>query len=78
MIEILKHGMITGAKRRFSINCPFCLCKFNFEEEDITAKEKRLGGCSYIACPDCKKIIKFFEDEQQIGVKYTIKNNENI
>lgn len=48
MIEILKHGMITGAKRRFSITCPFCLCKFNFE------------------------------DEHQIGVKYTIGNNENV
>lgn len=78
MIEILKHGMFTRTKRRFSISCPFCLCKFNFEDEDITAKEKRLNGYSYIACPECKKIIKFSENEHQIGIKYTIGNNENV
>lgn len=78
MIEILKHGIPTGAKRRFSISCPFCFCKFNFEDEDITSKEKRLDGYSYIACPECNKIIKFLESEHQIGVNYTIGNNENI
>lgn len=77
MIEILKHGMLTRTKRRFSISCPFCLCKFNFEDEDITAKEKRPDGYSYIACPECNKIIKFLESEHQIGVNYTIGDNGN-
>lgn len=78
MIEILKHGIPNGAKRRFSISCPFCFCEFNFEEDDILSKEKRPNGYSYISCPECNKIIKFLESEHQIGVKYTIENNENI
>lgn len=68
MIEILEHGVSirARAKKRFSITCPFCFCKFNFDDTDIISKEKKLDGSSYIACPECKKIIKFLENISQI------------
>lgn len=78
MIEILEHGISIRArtKKRFSITCPFCSCKFIFDDNDIISKEKRFDGYSYVACPECKKtIIKFLENEHLIGV---IENNENV
>ena len=45
MIKVLEHGTR-------KVTCPICNAKLEYEQEDVHI-EKRLGGSSWIICPDC-------------------------
>lgn len=56
MIKILKPGIERiKEKAIYRTYCNYCSCEFEFEEEDIIKKERRIDGNIYVKCPCCGK-----------------------
>lgn len=54
MIKIIRNGRLSKTyKTLFTVECDECHCEFEFENEDFTKNEKRIGGNCYINCPSC-------------------------
>ena len=61
MIQIIKHGY-----QRYEITCPFCECRFSFDERDTETIGHIYDKEIRIHCPDCHKDIEDWDIEELV------------
>lgn len=55
MKEIIRPGNSkSGIKIKYNATCPYCMCQFTYENEDIYVNNFGIGE-SLVQCPHCGK-----------------------